>query len=238
MKRYVSYLRVSTDRQGKSGLGLEAQREAITTFIKGGRLLCEYVEVESGKRNDRPELRQALDHCRDTGAVLVIAKLDRLARNVAFISELMESDIEFVACDFPQANRLTIHILAAVAEHEREMISKRTREALAAARARGTRLGRNNLTIEGTEKGWQRSATVRRKRADDFAAKRLRLISKYLDMGLSLRGIARRMNEDGLLTARGGQWTATAVKNILERKPAGETRHSTIAFNSASRASE
>lgn len=217
MKRYVSYLRVSTDRQGKSGLGLEAQREAITAFINGGKLLCEYVEVESGKRNDRPELRQALDHCRDTGAVLVIAKLDRLARNVAFISELMESDIEFVACDFPQANRLTIHILAAVAEHEREMISKRTREALAAAKARGTRLGRNNLTVEGTEKGWQRSAIARKQLADDFAEKRLRVISKRLEMGYSLREVARQLNEEGLLTARGGRWTGTTVQNILDR---------------------
>jgi len=137
MRSYVSYLRVSTDRQGRSGLGLEAQREAISQFVKQGRLLREYIEVESGGRADRPELALALEHCRDTGAVLIIAKLDRLARSVAVISQLLESDIEFVAADFPQANRLTIHLLAAVAGHKREMISRRTREALAAAKARG-----------------------------------------------------------------------------------------------------
>src|SRR5919205_517927 len=140
---FVSYLRVSTARQGRSGLGLEAQRQAVTDFLNGGNwhLAAEVVEVESGKRNDRPKLAEALRLCRLHGAVLIIAKLDRLARNVAFISNLMESRVEFTAVDFPQANRLTVHILAAVAEHEREMISQRTKAALAAAKARGTQLG-------------------------------------------------------------------------------------------------
>jgi DNA invertase Pin-like site-specific DNA recombinase len=217
MKTYVSYLRVSTDRQGRSGLGLEAQREAIKCFLQHGRLLKEYVEVESGRRIDRPELAKALDHCRDTGATLIIAKLDRLARSVAFIAQLMESDVEFVAADFPQANRLTIHVLAAVAEHEREMISQRTKAALAAARARGVRLGRDNLTADGARKGWQQSAEVRRRRADDFAQKRARVIASYLDDVMSLRAVARQLNSDGLLTARGGRWTATTVRNVLAR---------------------
>ena len=123
--RFVAYYRVSTDRQGRSGLGLEAQREAVQSYLDGGSwtLADEVTEVESGKRNDRPELDRALGLCRLYGATLVVAKLDRLARNVAFISKLMESGVDFVAVDFPQANRLTIHILAAVAEHEREMIS-------------------------------------------------------------------------------------------------------------------
>src|SRR3954470_16957622 len=141
--RFVAYYRVSTDRQGRSGLGLEAQREAVRCYLNGGNwVLADTVtEVESGKRNDRPELDRALGLCRLYGAPLVVAKLDRLARNVAFISKLMESGVEFVAADFPQANRLTIHILAAVAEHEAEMVSKRTKAALAAAKARGQRLG-------------------------------------------------------------------------------------------------
>ena len=141
--QFVSYVRVSTERQGKSGLGLEAQQAAVGTYIAGrhGRLHQEYREIESGKKDDRPQLAAALAACRKNKAVLVIAKLDRLARRVSFISALMDGDVDFVACDFPQANRLTLHILAAVAEHEREMISQRTRAALQAARNRGVKLG-------------------------------------------------------------------------------------------------
>lgn len=139
----VSYLRVSTARQGASGLGLEAQRAAVTTHVAAGQhqLLEEFVEVESGAKSARPELQAALANCRLHRATLVIAKLDRLARNVAFIANLMDSGIDFVACDMPQANRLTLHLLAAIAEHEREMISQRTKAALAAAKARGVVLG-------------------------------------------------------------------------------------------------
>src|SRR3954451_9342827 len=141
-KTFVAYYRVSTERQGKSRLGLEAQQEAVRQYLNGGSwsLVAEVVEVESGKRNDRPKLAEALRLCRLHKATLVIAKLDRLARNVAFVSSLMESGVEFTAVDFPQANRLTIHILAAVAEHEAKMISERTRAALKAARDRGQRL--------------------------------------------------------------------------------------------------
>ena len=143
MQSAIGYLRVSTQQQGHSGLGLEAQREAVQSYLNGGSwtLAAEVTEVESGKRNDRPELDRALGLCRLYGATLVVAKLDRLARNVAFISKLMESGVDFVAVDFPQANRLTVHILAAVAEHEAAMISQRTRAALAAAKARGVKLG-------------------------------------------------------------------------------------------------
>ena len=130
--RFVAYYRVSTAKQGASGLGLEAQQESVRSYLNGGRwtMVDEVTEVESGKRNDRPALAQALSLCRLHGATLIIAKLDRLARNVNFISNLMESKVEFTAVDFPQANRLTIHILAAVAEHEALMISQRTRAAL------------------------------------------------------------------------------------------------------------
>src|SRR2546428_4213436 len=143
--KFVAYFRVSTDKQGKSGLGLEAQREAVLTYLDGGRwsLVQEFVEVESGKRNDRPELTAALAACKKHKAKLVIAKLDRLSRNLAFIATLMDSGVEFVAVDNPHANRLTLHILAAVAEHERHMIADRTKAALQAAKARGIRLGRN-----------------------------------------------------------------------------------------------
>ena len=139
--RYIAYYRVSTARQGRSGLGLEAQKQAVQAHLNGQKPISEFVEVESGRRNDRPKLAEALAACRVHKATLIIAKLDRLARNVAFVSSLMEAGVEFQACDFPQANRLTIHILAAVAEHEARMISERTRAALAAAKARGTVLG-------------------------------------------------------------------------------------------------
>ena len=144
--KFIGYLRVSTQKQGQSGLGIESQRKAVEDYLNGGRLelLAEYVEIESGKRSDRTELAKALGHANATGATLVIAKLDRLSRNVAFISNLMESGVEFVAADMPMANRLTVHVLAAVAEHEREMISQRTTAALAAAKARGVKLGNLN----------------------------------------------------------------------------------------------
>ncbi len=154
--KYVAYYRVSTQRQGRSGLGLEAQRRAVRDYLDGNgtRVLAEFVEVESGAKSDRPELAKALAACRVHGATLVIAKMDRLARNVAFISNLMESGVEFTAVDFPQANRLTVHILAAVAEHERDMISERTKAALAAAKRRGVKLGTaRNLTPEGRALG-------------------------------------------------------------------------------------
>src|SRR5258708_5460930 len=134
--KFVAYFRVSTDKQGRSGLGLEAQREAVLTYLDGGRwsLVEKFVEVESGKRNDRPELTAALATCKKHKAKLIIAKLDRLSRNLAFIATLMDSGVEFIAVDNPHANKLTIHILAAVAQHEREMISQRTRDALHAAK--------------------------------------------------------------------------------------------------------
>ncbi len=136
--RFVAYLRVSTQKQGQSGLGLEAQRRAVAEHVNGhGELLAEYVEIESGRKNDWPRLAAALAHAKATGSTLIVAKLDRLARNVAFIAALMESGVEFIACDMPLANRLTVHVLVAVAEHEAAMISQRTKAALAAAKARG-----------------------------------------------------------------------------------------------------
>lgn len=222
--RFISYLRVSTARQGHSGLGLEAQREAISSYLNGGtcQLLGEHVEVESGKgRGDnRPKLQEALEACKRTGSTLLIAKLDRLSRNVAFISNLMESGVDFTACDFPQANRLTIHVLAAVAEHEREMISKRTREALRAAKARGVRLGSpQNLTAKAAERGREAGARKRISKADSFAAGILPIISGYLNQGYSLKKTAEELNRAGILTPRGkvGAWTHTTVKNALRR---------------------
>src|SRR3954467_1869811 len=171
MQGFVAYYRVSTDRQGQSGLGLDAQRSAVAGFVGARALIAEFTEVESGKRADRPQLAAALDLCRRQRAMLVIAKLDRLARNVAFIANLMESGVEFTAVDMPSANNLTLHILAAVAEHEREMISARTKAALAAAKARGMKLGGNRGKLHLVAgKGCQVSAAARLSKAKRRAA--------------------------------------------------------------------
>src|SRR5215510_6853364 len=175
--KFISYLRVSTDKQGERGYGIEAQRKAVEDYLNGGnwQLVGEYVEVESGKRNDRPQLAAALAACRKHKAKLIIAKLDRLSRNVAFIAALMDSKIEFVCCDFPTANRLTLHILAAVAEHEREMISQRTRAGLAAARERGVKLGSPKLAqINATQRAdaVTRAAAIRQHLVETAAMSR------------------------------------------------------------------
>jgi DNA invertase Pin-like site-specific DNA recombinase len=215
--RFVSYIRVSTTQQGASGLGLEAQREAVLRHVAGARgvIVAEFREIESGSRSDRPEIAAALAACRLRHATLIIAKLDRLARNVAFISNLMESGVDFVACDNPHATRLTIHILAAVAEHEREMISQRTRAALAAAKARGVRLGNPRLKPGDT----RHARAALSARADRHARDVLPYIERARKAGCrSLGELATALQACGVATAAGGdRWDATAVKRILER---------------------
>ncbi len=217
---FVAYYRVSTDRQGKSGLGLDAQRATVTDYLNGGdwTLVDEFVEVESGKRADRPELAKALDLARRKKATLVIAKLDRLARNVAFIANLMEAGVDFVACDLPDANRLTLHIMAAMAEHEREAISKRTKEALQAAKAQGRKLG---WSIPGRYDQARASRTgvkVSKDAADQFAANVAPVIADIQRAGVTtLQGIADALNTRGVKTARGRQWYAGTVRLVMQR---------------------
>lgn len=204
MEKFVSYLRVSTNRQGVSGLGLDAQRQTVTSYLasNAGELLQEFVEVESGARSCRPILDAALDACRQNKATLVIAKLDRLARNVAFISQLMETRVEFVACDAPYANRLMLHIMSAFAEHEREQISLRTKAALAAAKAKGVRLGTHGQIL----------AAQNRKAAIDFAESlRSQFEELFLDRNRTLTSVADELNRRGFSTRQGGSWTATQV---------------------------
>jgi DNA invertase Pin-like site-specific DNA recombinase len=214
IQRYIAYYRVSTERQGKSGLGLDAQREAVIAFINGGaELVGEFTEVESGKRNARPELAKALEACRRNKAKLVIAKLDRLSRNLAFIAALMESGVEFVAVDNPHANKLTVHILAAVAQHEREAISERTRAALAAAKRRGVKLG-NPMLANAARKG----TSAVKAGARQFAANVLPVIREIRKSGAeSNAAIAAKLNERRVPTARGGRWTHVQVGAILGR---------------------
>jgi len=218
--KFVAYYRVSTDRQGKSGLGLEAQKSAVRSYLNGGawELVAELVEIESGKRKDRPQISEALRLCRLHGAVLIIAKLDRLARNVAFISSLMEASVEFVAVDFPTANRLTVHILAAVAEHEAQMISERTKAALQAAKARGVKLGGDRGSLPAVAvAGARASALARSHKASSRAYDVAPTIRELQKEGLSLRRVADELTRRRIPTARGGDWSAVAVSRVLQR---------------------
>lgn len=215
MKTYIAYQRVSTNKQGVDGLGIEAQEQAIKAY--NGNVIATYKEVESGKKKDRPELAKALAHCKLTGSTLIVAKLDRLARNVFFISSLMESKVDFIACDFPEASSLTLHIMAAVAEHEAKAISARTKAALAAAKERGVKLGMDNLTVAARVKGNTRGIQAIKEGADVFAARVKPTIEALKGKGLSLRGIAAELNKLNVPTPRGKLWTATAVKNAIER---------------------
>ena len=217
--RYIAYYRCSTRSQGQSGLGLEAQAEAVRKFLNGGswQLLAEYTEVESGTRkgNNRPKLAEALARCKREKATLVIAKIDRLARNVAFVSNLLESGVEFVAVDMPHANKLTIHILSAVAEAEADAISRRTKEALAAAKARGVRLGSPaNLTDAAKARG----ATSNKRQAAKSYAHLDRLLCSLIKEGKTLRQIADYLNYDqNERTRTGALFTAMTIKRILDR---------------------
>jgi DNA invertase Pin-like site-specific DNA recombinase len=209
-RQFVAYYRVSTDRQGRSGLGLEAQREAVLRHLAGhpGSLIGEFCEVESGRKSDRPQLAAAIAAAKKAKATLIIAKLDRLARNVHFIAGLMESGIDFVAADNPHANKLMVHMLAAFAEHEREQISQRTKDALAAAKARGIRLGRHFA---------DRLAPAYRAAAMERARQLAPVLAELKDAGMSARKMAAELTVRGIPTPNGGRWHGQTVRRILER---------------------
>ena len=218
----VSYLRVSTAKQGASGLGLEAQRAAVADFTAAGghKLLTEFVEVESGAKAARPQLAAALTSCRLHRATLVIAKLDRLARNVAFIANLMDGGVDFIACDMPHANRLTLHLLAAIAEHEREMISQRTRAALQAAKARGVRLGNPNgarALLEGCRTAAEASAAVRRAAAARHAAEVEPMLADLSSGSASFGSLALQLNQQAVPSPSGRSWHPEQVRRTFQR---------------------
>lgn len=219
-RRAVAYYRVSTAKQGRSGLGLDAQRKAVADFLAAGAwdLIEEFVEIESGKVDRRPQLEAALAHCELTGATLIVAKLDRLSRNVAFLATLQDSGARFIAVDLPEANELTIHIMAAVAQAERKAISRRTREALAAAKARGTKLGGPRGDPMNLRLGPKVSAERRSAAALDRAVKVARKIDQLRNEGISsLRQIADSLNQAGIHAPRGGHWSASQVRTVLLR---------------------
>ncbi len=220
--KFVCYLRVSTAKQGASGLGLEAQRAAVASFLNGGRwsLVREFVEIESGKRDDRPKLAEAMALCRLHGATLLVAKLDRLSRDAAFLLNLQKAGVRFVAADMPEANEMTVGIMAVVAQAERKAISTRTREALAAARARGTKLGGpkwNHLAGATGDKGRAASIATRQARASSRAADLAPIIAELREEGVvTLAGLAAGLTERGIPTSRGATvWSATQVHRAL-----------------------
>lgn len=224
--KYVAYLRVSTEKQGRSGLGLEAQREAVQRFVRdrAGKIIApEFVEIESGKVNARPQLAAALNRCQLTGAILVVAKLDRLSRNAAFLMTLRDSGAGFVAADLPEANTMTVGVMAVVAQHEREAISQRTKAALAAARARGTKLGGRRKGAADISLYRAEAQAARRAIADARAAVCRATIEAMQGDGLSLNAMASRLNDQGVLSSRGlvGAWTATAIRRLVARLEAG-----------------
>ena len=222
MNRVVAYYRVSTEAQGRSGLGLQAQQDAVASLCKqrGWEIIAEFTEVESGKRNDRPQLTAALKRGKVTGARLVIAKLDRLSRNVAFLAALQESGAKFTAADMPEADEFTIHILAAVAQRERKLTSERTKVALAAAKARGIKLGNPNgaAPLRRAGKGTSAALEAVRRNAAVRASEYSEVVADVRGTGArSLPAIAKELNERGILTARGGKWHASSVRNLLSR---------------------
>lgn len=218
--RYVAYYRVSTQRQGISGLGLAAQESAVQSYVSsqpGSEIVASFREVESGKHNDCPQLQEAINRCKLTGATLIIAKLDRLSRNASFLFQLRDSGLDFLCADMPGANRLTVSIMACMAEEERRLISERTRNALKAAKARGQKLGSplgakafNGHDREGA------SAALKAK-ADSSAAQLAPMVSSMRANGMTLRQIAATLNAEGVKTARNSEWHASTVNAVLKR---------------------
>lgn len=220
----VAYYRVSTDKQGRSGLGLEAQQRAVADYAAsvGLPVIKAYEEIESGKNDERQELRDALKHCELTNSRLVIAKLDRLSRNVGFIAALQESQVKFVCCDMPEANETFVQIMAVMAQAERKAISKRTKDALAAAKARGVTLGNPNLAAARAARksgsDMSMATAVRTAKADDYAAKIAEVIRGFDSEGVASYGkVADYLNAHKFTTSRGKAWTRAAVKRVIDR---------------------
>ena len=217
--QYVAYLRVSTQKQGYSGLGLEAQREIIQKHLCDKIPVAEYIEIESGRKKERPRLKEALALCRKDGATLIVAKLDRLARSVSFLSNLLESDVDIVFCDFPQANKMVLHIISAISQYEAELIAARTKASLQAKKARGFKLGNPEHLLDKHQEAIQNSIKTCRTKADNNpnnkrAVAMLRILvkenSSYCEM-------AKILNQEGFVTSRGCSFTKSTVYKLIKR---------------------
>lgn len=218
--KFVVYYRVSTARQGASGLGLDAQRTSVDQYLAvvSGEVVAEFRELESGRKSDaaRPELAKALAECKKTGARLLVAKLDRLARNVHFVSGLMQAGVKFTACDLPEASDVYVHIMAAFAEHEAKRIGERTRDALAAAKRRGVVLGATGPA------NLKRNLEERKAAADAFAERLRREIRGMRGEGMTVAAMVRELNRKGVTTARGGQWQQAQLDRVIARLDAAD----------------
>ena len=214
MQKFVAYFRVSTGKQGKSGLGLDAQRSAVNAYIGCNELIAEFTEIETGRNNDRPELKQAIAIARKTKSTLIIAKLDRLSRNLAFIANLLDGNIDFIVADMPTANKMVLQMMAVVAEFEAKQISDRTKSALQAAKARGTILGNRTNWAEAQALGHQSN----KKQAFEHDAKILPIIKELAQNDASsLHRIADGLNQRNILSRRNGTWNGTTVRAIIRR---------------------
>lgn len=220
-EKYVAYLRVSTQKQGYSGLGLEAQREIIHNYLREKKPIFEYVEVESGRKTDkgRPKLKEALSQCRTHGAKLIVAKLDRLARNVSFLSALLESDVEIVFCDFPQANKMVLHILASISQYEAELISTRTKQALAAKKSKGCKLGNPEHLLDKHKEAIAKSNETNRKKAEDNPNNKraVAMLKVLAAQGMTLSEMTDTLNNEGFVSSRGKEFRVSQVYVLLKR---------------------
>lgn len=216
---YVAYLRQSTTKQERSGLGIEAQRDIINSFIKEGVILAEYVETESGRKSDRPKLQEALTLCRKTNSILIVAKLDRLSRNVAFTSKLLESDVEIIFCDFPQANRLILHIISSIAEYEANLISQRTRQSLKAKKERGVKLGKSENLMNKHNEAVARSNQTNRIKAKNNAnnMRAVALLRSMIKEGLTISQMTKQLNEQGFVSSKGCKFQIVQVQRLIQR---------------------
>lgn len=219
MSKYVAYLRQSTTKQEKSGLGIEAQRDIIHSFVKDGQIISEYVETESGKNNFRPKLQEALALCRKTNSILIVAKLDRLSRNVAFTSKLLESDVEITFCDFPQANRLILHIISSIAEYEANLISQRTRQSLKAKKERGVKLGKSENLMNKHSEAIQRSNQTNKEKAQNNAnnMRAVALLRSMVKEGMTVSQMADKLNKQGFVTSKGCKFQIVQVQRLMQR---------------------
>ncbi len=218
-QQYIAYLRVSTQKQGYSGLGLEAQREIIQNYLSGISPIVEYIEVESGRKVDRPKLKEALSHCRSTGATLIVAKLDRLARNVAFLSQLLESDVDIVFCDFPQANKMVLHILAAISQYEAELTAARTKAALQAKKARGYKLGNPEHLMDKHREAVSNSNKTNSEKAKNNANNKraVAMLRILVNQGKTLQQMTDTLNAEGFTTAKGCKFVPATTLRLIRR---------------------
>ena len=217
--KYVAYLRVSTQKQGYSGLGLEAQREIIHNYLHDTIPISEYVEVESGRKSDRPKLKEALSQCRKEGAILIVAKLDRLARSVSFLSSLLESDVEIVFCDFPQANKMVLHIISAISQYEAELTAARTKAALQAKKARGFRLGNPEHLLDKHEEAIQNSIKTCKAKADSNPNNKraIALLRTLVKDEHTYQEMAEILNREGCVSSHGCSFTKSTVYKLIKR---------------------